>query len=460
MEKIKYLAFLFVVVSLSARADNSGQVIATQTCVACHGTSGEGNSITGFPELAGLPAAYLKTQMNGFLEGKRQFPPMLAILKTLKPEELEAVAAYYAGLPRTPSQAQKMSTTDKSLAQEIIFNGYWKKNVPSCIACHGSQTQGHGEFPPLAGQNSKYLQTQLQNFKMKKRDGGPDQVMSHIAQQLSAHQIRVISKYLSSLPSNGPFLASEQKKIAPTIADAQTGFFQPPLLKDLPSGENGDSIQRGYLIFSQTPRYAGDFVGGHISCVHCHINLGRQPYSAPMWAAWGLYPKYRKKNNRINDMAMRLQGCFTYSENAAQSKIGHAPEAQSKILIDLQSYIHWLAEKAPTGVKLKGQGFKLLKESALQPSAERGAQVYSKHCEVCHGADGQGQMLQNEVMFPPLWGKFSYNSGAGMHNIKKAAAFIKHNMPFGNPGQLSDQEAWDVATYINAQERPEDPRKK
>jgi thiosulfate dehydrogenase len=51
-----------------------------------------------------------------------------------------------------------------------------------------------------------------------------------------------------------------------------------------------------------------------------------------------------------------------------------------------------------------------------------------------------------------------------MHSVKTAAGFIKLNMPFGladpvrRQAVLSDQEAWDVAAYMNAQERPQDPR--
>ena len=45
-----------------------------------------------------------------------------------------------------------------------------------------------------------------------------------------------------------------------------------------------------------------------------------------------------------------------------------------------------------------------------------------------------------------------------MHRINTAASFIKHNMPLGRPGSLSDQQAWDVAAWINRHERPQDPR--
>jgi thiosulfate dehydrogenase len=45
-----------------------------------------------------------------------------------------------------------------------------------------------------------------------------------------------------------------------------------------------------------------------------------------------------------------------------------------------------------------------------------------------------------------------------MHSVSTAAAFIKANMPLGKGGSLTDQEAWDVAQYMNSHERPQDPR--
>lgn len=61
-------------------------------------------------------------------------------------------------------------------------------------------------------------------------------------------------------------------------------------------------------------------------------------------------------------------------------------------------------------------------------------------------------------MFPVLWGSDSFNWGAGMRRIGNAAAFVKANMPLGLPGMPSDQQAWDVALYMNSHERPQDPR--
>lgn len=45
-----------------------------------------------------------------------------------------------------------------------------------------------------------------------------------------------------------------------------------------------------------------------------------------------------------------------------------------------------------------------------------------------------------------------------MHQMPNAAAFIKANMPLGKDHTLTDQQAWDVAYFMNSHERPQDPR--
>ena len=62
-------------------------------------------------------------------------------------------------------------------------------------------------------------------------------------------------------------------------------------------------------------------------------------------------------------------------------------------------------------------------------------------------------------MAPPVWGPYSYNIGAGMARARTAAAFIRDNMPFDQPGTLTDQQALDVAAYVNAHARPDFPDK-
>lgn len=166
-----------------------------------------------------------------------------------------------------------------------------------------------------------------------------------------------------------------------------------------------------------------------------------------------MYPAYRKKNDKVNTFAERLQGCFQFSMNG-----GTPPAADSPEITALSVYAYWLASKAPLGVELPGRGYPDVAQPAKGYDLRQGAQVYEGQCAVCHGAEGQGQKVGDSYVMPPLWGKDSYNWGAGMHRINTAASFIKHNMPLGKGGSLSDQQAWDVAAYVNSHERPQDPR--
>lgn len=45
-----------------------------------------------------------------------------------------------------------------------------------------------------------------------------------------------------------------------------------------------------------------------------------------------------------------------------------------------------------------------------------------------------------------------------MAGVSSAAGFIKVNMPYGQGNTLTDQQAWDVAAFVDSRERPRDPR--
>ena len=225
--------------------------------------------------------------------------------------------------------------------------------------------------------------------------------------------------------------------------------FSPPPESAIPKGPLGDSVRRGEAIFTATHKYAGPFVGNNLNCSNCHLDRGRKAESIPMWGAWPLYPQFRAKNGRVNTMALRIQECFLYSMN------GKKPPADSDVVTDLQSYFAWLATGAPTGETLPGAGYPVLPASADPPDPKRGAQLFDKNCAACHGADGQGRA---QAAIPPLWGPQSYNGGAGMHEVEKAARFIRANMPLGQENTLTPEQARDLAAYIDSRPRPADPR--
>jgi thiosulfate dehydrogenase len=237
----------------------------------------------------------------------------------------------------------------------------------------------------------------------------------------------------------------------PAERDKKTAF-SPPLKGELPVGKFGEMVRLGEQIFHDTAAHARDFVGNDLRCSNCHLDRGRLPNSAPLWAAFANFPTYRSKNDHVNTFAERLQGCFSYSMN------GKAPPLGDKTLVALESYAYFLAKGAPIGENLPGRGYPKLKNPA-KLDIERGKQVYASKCALCHGGGGEGQSsADGQVVFPPLWGPRSYNWGAGMSSVVNAAGFIKANMPFSQGNTLTDEDAWAVAAYINSRERPQDPR--
>jgi thiosulfate dehydrogenase len=128
------------------------------------------------------------------------------------------------------------------------------------------------------------------------------------------------------------------------------------------------------------------------------------------------------------------------------------PEDAPEILA-VAAYINYLSEGEVIGRTPEHFGVPTLPDTGMDPNPAKGEVVYRRECVACHGADGGGKDA-----IPPLWGPESYNAGAGMNNIQKAAGFIWANMPAGRERSLSQQEALDVAAYLHAQLRPFDPR--
>lgn len=245
--------------------------------------------------------------------------------------------------------------------------------------------------------------------------------------------------------------AGAASSAAPIKSD-QNHLFTPPPESAIPNNEFGAMVRKGELIFRHTGRYASAYVGNGLTCEDCHLNAGRRPGSAPLWAAYVRYPRYRSKNHTVNSYADRLRGCFRFSMN------GTPPPPDSTVIRAITAYSYWLATGAPTGANLPRAGYPDPGKPSQKPSYDRGLVVFNSDCALCHGGSGQGQKALGQYVFPPLWGSASFNWGAGMAKVNTAAAFIKANMPFSVGGSLTIQQAWDVALFMDSHERPQDPR--
>lgn len=445
----------------AARAAASGEMRALEgipdvvsACASCHGAHGEGGGGGLYPRLAGLPAAYLRRELALFRDGTRANALMAPMAKGLTDADITAVAEYFSALSAPFPPAPQADASAIERGQALVTVGAWESRVPPCRDCHGRSLQGVPPLiPGLAGQSQQYLAAQLESYRRGARSSDALGLMRRIARGLSESDVLAVAAYIASLRPDvvpGPPRVATAEPYTPRPQTAES--FVPPPDAAIPDGPFGDLVRLGQSIFQDTPRYAPAHVGNTLSCRNCHLDRGRAAASAPMWAAYVHYPEYRKKDNLVNTLQLRIQGCFQFSQN------GTAPPADDRILTALVSYFYWMATGLPVGIKPKVANYPPLPDPRLLPSRERGAKVYAANCALCHGEDGQGRAAGGEPAFPPLWGVHSFNWGAGMHQLDKAAAFIKRNMPLGVGDTLTDQEAWDVAAYMNSQPRPQDPR--
>ena len=175
-----------------------------------------------------------------------------------------------------------------------------------------------------------------------------------------------------TLSASAPDAQTERDYQVP-LPPAPSGeaVFQPPLESTIPDNQYGDMVRKGRDLFVDTQQLRGTHVFNEQNCSNCHLDAGRMANSAPMWAAFGMYPAYRGKNDKVNTLAERIQGCFTYSMN------GIPPETGSEPLVALETYFHWLATGAPVNQAMPGRGYAKLETPQGGYDPERGAQVYA-----------------------------------------------------------------------------------
>jgi thiosulfate dehydrogenase len=448
-------------IPLSGRPADIGEDIVVRgvpgkgpACASCHGSHGEGGGDGAYPRLAGLPAAYIENQLRAFRDGARSNPPMSPAVKGLSDADFSAIAIYLERQRPPYAAAPAAEPAQLEHGRSLVTLGRWDKGVPSCTSCHGAALQGVGPaIPSLAGQSWQYLSAQLAAYQQALRPPGPLGLMGRIARGLSSQEIEDVALYIASLrPGSTPEIPRPATPEPYTAKPQSPDAFVPPPESAIPAGQFGDLVRLGRSIFDETPKYAGQYAENALSCRNCHLDRGRDALSSPMWAAYVHYPEYRKKDGVVNTLQMRIQGCFRYSQN------GTAPPADGPELTALVTYFYWMASGLPVGVKPKAAGYPKLDPPKLTPSPERGAKVFASNCALCHGDNGLGRRSGGQQVFPPLWGPQSFNWGAGMHQVDRAAGFIKTSMPYGAGGTLTDQEAWDVAAYVNSRPRPQDPR--
>ena len=215
----------------------------------------------------------------------------------------------------------------------------------------------------------------------------------------------------------------------------------------------------GYNLIANTSYYLGPKgivkpISNGMNCQNCHLSAGTIPYGNNYSAVVSTYPKFRDRSGSIETISKRVNDCIERSLN------GVALDTNSKEMKAILSYMHWVGDEIPKGKKPKGSGLLELEYLKRPTNPSNGEIVYQAKCASCHGNNGEGKLKDDGFgyIYPPVWGQNSYNTGAGLYRLSRFAGYVKANMPYGiasytNP-QLSDEEAWDVAAYVNSQPRP------
>lgn len=192
-----------------------------------------------------------------------------------------------------------------------------------------------------------------------------------------------------------------------------------------------------------------------LNCQNCHLDAGARPFGNNYAAVASTYPQMRSRSGTLETIPKRVNDCFERSLN------GRPLDPASREMKAIVAYIEWLGMAVPKGEKPKGVGIRQLPFLDRAADAGMGKQVFEQKCVSCHGTDGQGLPMPGTARrYPPLWGPNSYNEAAGLFRLSRFAGYVKDNMPLGashdNP-LLSDEEAWDVAAFVNSQPRPQHP---
>ena len=190
-----------------------------------------------------------------------------------------------------------------------------------------------------------------------------------------------------------------------------------------------------------------------MNCQNCHLDAGTRIWGNNYGGVAANYPKFRERSGTKETIRKRINDCMERSLN------GQGLDSNSHEMRAMVAYIKFLGQFVPKDSVPEGTGIWKLKYLDRAADPKKGAIAYDQKCTNCHGKNGGGIKNSDEVtyIYPPLWGQNSYNIGAGLYRLSRFAGYIKTNMPYGatyEKPQLTDEEAWDIAAYVNSQPRP------
>ena len=177
--------------------------LVDQLCAACHGADGNSASPMN-PSIAGQHADYLTLQLLHFQSGIRANAVMQSMVAKLTPEEMRAIAIFFAQQKAKPSAAKDPELV--AAGQKIFRGGNAASGLPACAACHSPDGAGiPARYPRVGGQYADYTLAQLKAFKAGERGAdkeGKDvngNVMAQVASRMSEREMQAVAEFTSGL---------------------------------------------------------------------------------------------------------------------------------------------------------------------------------------------------------------------------------------------------------------------
>lgn len=215
-------------------------------CAACHNVGGEGYPATA--SLAGLPAAYIREQLQAFRGGQRDNDVMPQEARNLAAQDEAAAIEYFSKLhpashvrvvesatvPKTHwddyvlapdhggareaigERVIEVQPRDDNGSERAIFTAYVPPGsvaagakiaahgvgaAPACESCHGAKLQGVGDIPYLAGRSPTYIVRELILFRLGKRTNPGAAPMRAEVSHLTLKDMIDVAAYAASLKS-------------------------------------------------------------------------------------------------------------------------------------------------------------------------------------------------------------------------------------------------------------------
>jgi thiosulfate dehydrogenase len=239
------------------------------------------------------------------------------------------------------------------------------------------------------------------------------------------------------------FVMSQQRTVVPDDTPAPTEEYGRRLI-----------AQTSWLMGPDHPDPARRFTGNRLNCASCHLDAGRSPGTLSLLETFDKYPRFSGRDGKDADLKERIDGCMERSMNGR--KLPRDSVEMDAMVAYLRSISEqWVATSLSRRVVVEPPSLRLPSRAA---DLVNGKAVYEDRCRVCHGRDGEGLFASPDTrrgyVLPPLWGDDTFNNGAGMGRVITAARFIKARMPLGR-ADLTDDQAYDVAAFINSRPRPQ-----